>query len=178
MVINKNKTKFFLSDRGFTPLDKKYLTGFTLIELLIVIAVIAILAGVVFVALDPLARFQDARNAKRWAAVNAISDAIKLYQIDHGGAHGTEVEELTTGLAYQIGADDSGACSDTCSNPTVVLQADCVDLDGYISGEYLQEIPIDPNASGASDDETRYYLIKNDNGSVTVGLLLLQSKAE
>ena len=37
--------------------------GFTLIELLIVIAIIAVLAGAVFVALDPLTRFRDARNA-------------------------------------------------------------------------------------------------------------------
>lgn len=37
--------------------------GFTLIEILVVIAIIAILATVVFVALDPVTRFADARNA-------------------------------------------------------------------------------------------------------------------
>jgi len=38
--------------------------GFTLIELLVVIAIISILAVVVFVALDPVKRFADARNSK------------------------------------------------------------------------------------------------------------------
>jgi len=33
--------------------------GFTLIELLIVIAIVAVIAGATFVALDPLTRFRD-----------------------------------------------------------------------------------------------------------------------
>ncbi|EKD47532.1 MAG: hypothetical protein ACD_66C00019G0006, partial [uncultured bacterium] len=40
--------------------------GFTLIELLIVIAIIAILAAAIFVALDPVTRFQEARDARRY----------------------------------------------------------------------------------------------------------------
>ena len=51
--------------------------GFTLIELLIVIAIIAILAGVVFVSLNPSQRFKDARDATRWKAV-ATAANIKL----------------------------------------------------------------------------------------------------
>ena len=46
--------------------------GFTLLELLIVIAVLAVLAGVLFVALNPASRLEDSRNAKRWTDVNAI----------------------------------------------------------------------------------------------------------
>ena len=51
--------------------------GFTLIELLIVIAIIAILAGVVFVSLDPLQRFLDARDAARWTDVTAVLSAVR-----------------------------------------------------------------------------------------------------
>ena len=63
----------------------KFNKGFTLIELLIVIAIIAILAAVVFVSLDPLTRFQDARDARRWTDVDAVLSAMKLDQVDQGG---------------------------------------------------------------------------------------------
>lgn len=148
---------------------RKNQKAFTLVELLIVIAILAILAGIVMVALNPLARFQDSRNARRWTDVNAILDAITLQQVDNKGIYDDVILDLDVGSYYQIGADDAGACADTCSNPTISLEDDCVDLDNYISGEYLQEIPMDPNDPDASDDKTKYYLIRNDNGSVTVG---------
>lgn len=148
---------------------KKYNKGFTLIELLIVIGVIAILAALSFVALNPLARFQDAHNTTRWTDVNALIAAIKLHQIDNQGAYGTEVADLTADLYYQIGQDDAGNCVDTCANPTVVLQAACVDLDGFITDSHMNAVPFDPNATGANDDETRYYMSRNSNGTITVG---------
>ena len=46
------------------------LKGFTLIELLVVIAIIATLAVLVYVALDPVRRFQESRNSRRWTDVN------------------------------------------------------------------------------------------------------------
>jgi len=145
----------------------KKLKGFTLIELLIVIAIIAVLGALVFVALNPLGRFQDSRNAKRWTDVNSILSAIKLNQIDNDGSYFGDIDDLTAGLYYQIGNGES--CNNTCSNPTVVLQSDCVDLEGLIDGGYLPEIPVDPNDSGADEEATRYFLIKNSNGSITVG---------
>ncbi len=59
--------------------------GFTLLELLIVIAIIATIAVVVFVALDPLTRFVDARNIQRWQDIGSIADSIRLYQVDNNG---------------------------------------------------------------------------------------------
>ena len=141
--------------------------GFTLIELLIVIAVIAILAAIVFVAINPLARFQDSRNARRWTDVNAVLSAIKLHQLDNSGVYLDAIDDLTNDLYYQIGG--GGACNDTCLNPTVVLQTTCADLEELTDDGYLPDIPIDPNASGASEDETRYYIVKHANGSITVG---------
>ena len=139
--------------------------GFTLIELLIVVAVIAILAALAFVALNPLARFQDSRNATRWADVNAILSAVKLDQVDNGGSYLTSITNITAGLYYQICTGSS--CSDTCSNPTVVLQAACVDLTGLATEGYLASVPIDSSATGASAVETRYYLVKNSTGTIT-----------
>jgi len=142
--------------------------GFTLIELLIVVAVIAILAAIAFVALNPLARFQDSRNAKRWSDVNMIISAIKLYQVDHDGQHISTIDSQTADLYYQIGASGSG-CNDTCSDSAVTLQTACVDLEELVDEAYLPSVPIDPNASGASSDETRYYIVKDSYGRIFVG---------
>ena len=59
--------------------------GFTLIELLIVITIIGILAVVIFVAVDPLKRFADARNAQRFSEVNSVLEALLKYQVDNRG---------------------------------------------------------------------------------------------
>ena len=141
--------------------------GFTLVELLIVIGVIAVLAAFAFVALNPLARFQDARNAQRWTDVNTILSAVKLDLVDNGGTYLGVIADLTSDLYYQIGAGD--ACNDTCANPTVVLQTDCLDLEELVDEAYLSSVPIDPNATGASTDETRYYLVRDSYGRIIVG---------
>jgi prepilin-type N-terminal cleavage/methylation domain-containing protein len=141
--------------------------GFTLIELLIVIGVIAILAALAFVALNPLGRFADSRNAQRWTDVNAILAAIKLQQVDNGGIYMDDVNNLTADLYYQIGAGEN--CNDTCANPPVVLQTACLDLSTLIDGGYLASIPFDPSDPNASEDEVRYYVMKGSNGTLTVG---------
>lgn len=141
--------------------------GFTLIELLIVVAIIAILAALAFVALNPLERFQDAHNAQRWSDVNAVIQAIKLYQLDNNGAHLGDIDDLTAALYYQVGTGDS--CNDTCSNPTVVLQTDCVDLTGLVDAGYIPSVPIDPSDTNAGADETRYYIMKASTGVITIG---------
>lgn len=141
--------------------------GFTLIELLIVVAIIAILAALAFVALSPLERFQDAHNAQRWADVNAVMQAIKLYQLDNNGANLGDIDDLGGGLYYQIG--NGSSCNDTCSNPTVVLQTECLDLSGLVDAGYIPSVPIDPSDTNAGEDETRYYFMKASNGTFTVG---------
>lgn len=148
------------------PTKSEY--GFTLLELLIVIAVMAILAGVLFVALNPAARFEDSRNGRRWADSNAILSAIKLDQVDNGGSYHANIEALTDNMYYQIGGATTG-CGDTCSNPSVTLQDSCVELFYLIDEGYLADTPVDPNASGKSLDKTGYYVYKYDSGQLAVG---------
>ncbi len=79
--------------------------GFTLIEILVVIGIIAILAAIVIVAINPKKHFDDAVAAQRDANVNAILNAISQYTVDNKGTlpaiDGTadgDKEEITKSL--------------------------------------------------------------------------------
>jgi prepilin-type N-terminal cleavage/methylation domain-containing protein len=139
--------------------------GFTLIELLIIIAVIAILAGIAFAALNPLARFRDARNARRWTDVNAVLSAIKLNQIDNGGNLYTDLVDLVQDNYYQIGTGED--CNMACAG--VALQPNCVNIAGLSDSGHLPIVPVDPGDSDASPEHTRYFIVLNNNGTLTVG---------
>jgi type IV pilus assembly protein PilA len=138
--------------------------GFTLIELLIVIAIIAILAGVVFVALDPLTRFQEARDATRWQDVTAVLSAIKINQVDNGGSYLAAIAATTAGSNYMIGTGGTG-CDTGCT--AITTQAACLDLTGLVTAGYLGKVPTDP--SSGTSAKTLYYLNRTATGIVTVG---------
>lgn len=138
--------------------------GFTLIELLIVIGVIAILAAVVFVALDPLTRFQEARDSTRWSDVTAILDAIKVDQVDNDGSYIAAVGDLTAGSNYTIGTCATGGDSGCTA---VTTQAACADLTGLVTEGYLASVPQDPSSGSAA--LTDYYVTRASTGQVTVG---------
>ena len=146
---------------------KKDVKGFTLIELLIVIAIIAILAAVVFVALDPLTRFQDARDSSRWADVSGLISAIKIDQVDNGGSYISAITDMTNAEVYMIGSCTSGATAvgitDYCDiDPT---QTACVDLSGLATEGYIASIPVSPNGGGIwTSSIVGYTIEKRSNG--------------
>jgi prepilin-type N-terminal cleavage/methylation domain-containing protein len=152
-----------------------YKKGFTLIELLIVIAIIAILAGVVFVSLDPLKRFQDARNASRWTDVTAVLSAIKVNQVDNGGGYFTDLTDAFGATNLIISGDVTPQAGWSGCNPiacsAATSSAACVSLKELVDNGVLGRIPVSPNAAGSDWNTvlTGYYLSKNANGSITVG---------
>lgn len=85
--------------------------GFTLLEILLVVAAIAILAGIVIVAINPGKQLADTRNATRQTDVKTISDAVYQYSFDHGGVFPSGID---TNLRM-LGTGNSG-CGVTCGS--------------------------------------------------------------
>lgn len=137
--------------------------GFTLVELIIVIAIIAVLAGAIFVAIDPARRLHESRNARRSSDVTTILDAIKTYQADNAGTHYATIAALTNGQYHTIGTCAAGGDVGCTAQTT---QAACVDLSAIGTG-YLSAVPKDPQTG--SDAKTDYYLMKDANGAIVVG---------
>jgi len=137
--------------------------GFTLLEILLVIALIAILAAIVIVAINPAKQLASGRNTQRRADANTILNATYQYAIDNNGA-------LPTGVASTV------SCSTAC-NTILATREICktggtctgiVDL-GVLtaSGKYIVSIPNDPTTS--TTDGSGYYICKDSTSSrVTV----------
>jgi prepilin-type N-terminal cleavage/methylation domain-containing protein len=157
--------------------SKKNRSGFTLVELLIVIAIIAILAAAVYVALDPLRRFQDARDSRRASDVNTILAAIKVNQVDNKGAYIAAVGSLNPGEVYMIGTASSG-CNATCITPASDT-SHCADLSGLATAGLMGSVPISPNGSGLwTASLTGYTISRASNGIITVRACEAERTAE
>jgi len=87
----------------------KFKPGFTLLEMLLVVATIAILAGIVIVAINPGKQLGSARNAARQSDVNAILNAVYQYTLDHNGLFPTAIDTTLR----MLGTSSSG-CNVSC----------------------------------------------------------------
>jgi prepilin-type N-terminal cleavage/methylation domain-containing protein len=137
--------------------------GFTLIELLIVIGIIAILAALTFVAVDPATRFAEARNAERWSATNSVLNAVLKFQVDNDGTMPAAIDAVA-GSAQVLGTAATG-CDATCTATTTV--AACVDLSSDLVTSYLAAIPQDPTTGSAANSD--YYINVDANGRLAIG---------
>lgn len=131
--------------------------GFTLIELLLVIGIIAILASIVIVAINPTKQLGDARNAQRRADVNTILNAVYQYAIDNQGA-----------MPGCLGATPAPeGAQNICATATCTDVADPCDLHTNLTSSYLVSIPKDPTWV-AADANDSLYDVTIANGRVTV----------
>lgn len=140
--------------------------GFTLIELLLVIGIIAILAAIVIVAINPTKQLGDARDAQRRSDVNTILNAVYQYAIDNNGNLPGNIPTGTGAAAREICRDvDSngvevgiGTCSAYATTAPVYL--------GALSGTYVVNLPADPQS--ATSTGTNYFIVQDSSGRVTV----------
>lgn len=128
-------------------------SGFTLIELLVVIGIIAILAGVVIVALNPAKQFAQARNTQRSANVNAILNAVSQRLADNRGTWPVV----------------SGDCAALPAATTTISSTD-YNIYKCIVPNYMTSLPVDPSAGTYTDvtDYNTQYEVRSYLGRVTV----------
>ncbi len=131
---------------------KKFKKGFTLIELLVVIGIIAILAAIVIIAINPARQFAQARNTQRQSNIETILNAIGQNLADNKGV-------------TNCPAVGSGTASSTIGT-SVVSPAIGVDLGGCLAPYISAGIPMDP--TGGTSQDTKYQISVDSTGRYLV----------
>ena len=133
--------------------------GFTLIEILVVIGIIAVLAAVVLVAINPARQFKLARDSQRVSNVTAILNAIGQNLAENKGIFICNGSTLAMPVTSTIIKSSGGFDLASCIVPT-----------------YISSLPFDPSATGAkfvdnTNYDTQYSIYQDGQGRINVNAI-------
>lgn len=146
------------------------LKGFTLIELIVVMGIIAILAGIVILAVNPGRQFAQARDTQRTNDVGALLDAIHQFAADNDGLFPLGIPAC--GGDVIANGKDTGTSVTTFGDPPsgpLVLTLASVPTTGSTTfvPAYLATMPQDPKTGTAG---TTGYKVCATGTQITVGV--------
>ena len=148
--------------------DKHKNKAFTLVELLIVIALLAILSGVVVLVMNPSELIKEGRDATRAADLASLTTSISLLQADNPIAF-----MGTSSIIYVSIPDTDSNCASlglpplsppwtyTCADPLTYRRANGtgwipVDFTSFSAGSPLSKLPVDPVNTTSTGEHYTY----------------------
>lgn len=131
--------------------------GFTLIEMIVVITLIAVLAGIVIVAVNPARQFSAARNTQRLADLGRLQGAVNHYEIELSSGYPAGIDATLRMLGTATTSCNVACGTLTNSTTTETTAASCLNLTSALVPTYITSLPFDPQTGSLAKS---YYAIK------------------
>jgi type II secretory pathway pseudopilin PulG len=141
-------------------MSKKSPSGFNLVGLIVSIGVFLILSASLWVAIDPAARINRAKDTRREQDVLILAQALKDYV-----RHNQGVLPITG----SINSSKKVLCATTSSLTCDGTSKTCLTIDSSTDflDSYLPTLPFDPTKTSSAD--SGYYLQLDENNNLIIG---------